>query len=527
MRFVEFRDVEKAIFESNRGVLGAVLDNQGGGGDIFVTPDGIEYAPVNGYKFPTQQGVKRYEPIQDDETPSEENGSTTGPAIKTPDEQFETELNEILKINPNNITWCGGQKPSTGWAALIVELQSSQNIIYVGKYFKTKDASDHIFWQMSKFTADCTAAGINISLKPNAKRTGTVGSVAMFPTNLKIEGSRIPVDAVGNTLRSQMANFDKVPEEEKETIVQLIENLGKGSVPINPKLKANYEVQLGETAAPVALQRGFGVSGNYQDAQEKLLNVLEPGLTWAKMNSVEFPQDVAEKLIDSYMYSAKGTKISVSSKDKNGGAPASIKSIIETIDAKRAQIVDRVPDFETRFKDYLRYLDIINQSSGKNMVLNLAVDLGMVNEDVARKFADVAAKEPNNVEALRSVDGTGKFYSMCINYDGYKPKDLSHSMYAPGYHAIASLSRMVCNRMNEPQSEVYAFFSTVLESSNMIQVKTAFKASGDQGEFNGFQVIYPPVFDGLILFDPGSYYYATAKPGVLTFKFFPGKRPAS
>ena len=283
------------------------------------------------------------------------------------------------------------------------------------------------------------------------------------------------------------------------------------------------EALVEEVAAPIALFKGINVSGSHMQAQEKLLDVLEPGLTWNKLVNVEYPVNIAEKLIDSYMYSAAGTKIGVSSKDKNGGASASVTSIIETIETKLDTIKERVPNFEKKYAKYIKYLDIMKKSTGATVAFSIGAYLKIITPEVAKKASEVIAKNPGDIKALKAIDG-GEFYSRMINYEGYKPVT-THQMYQPGWHCAASLARMCAEKMNENLGETYRFFSTVLESANMVQVKTGFKAKGDQGQYTSFEVIYPPVFDGVILFEAGSYFYATKKPAGFTFKIKPGRRP--
>jgi len=232
--------------------------------------------------------------------------------------------------------------------------------------------------------------------------------------------------------------------------------------------------------------------------------------------TVEFPENVAEKLVDSYLITPNGSRIGISSKNKTGGAAASISSIIETINNKLDVIKERVPDFETRYAEYISRLQVIEASSGKKVAFDLAADMGIITPEVASQAYDLLITNPNDVDALAAID-SGRFYEMTINYPGYKPKT-DHPLYRVSYHSTASLARMVADKFNEDKEQTYRFFATVLESSNMIQVKTTLKANGDQASFTNFDVIYPPVFDGDILLEAGSYFYATKPPAGFNFK---------
>jgi hypothetical protein len=518
MRFQEFKLTESTLFESNRGIIGMVIDTQSGKGAYFTNPENQDVRATNAWKFPVDNNKLKYEPVQTIGKPKGK--SAAGPSLTTPDEQFEKELDDTTGLNVNDIKWAGGSKFKTGFAALVVELTSSKGRVYVGKYFPKKQTSGHLFWQVSDFSRDLEVVGIKLQQKKAASSTGVSGAINLGPREVGVTGARMPIANVVKTVAKNIKNNSAIPEEEHETIVGLLKNLGAGPVKINPEHKANYEVQLGEVAAPIALFKGINISGSHMQAQEKLLDVLEPGLTWKGLVNVEYPTNVAEKLIDSYMYSSAGTKIGVSSKDKSGGASASITSITETIENKLAVIESRVPDFGRKYAKYIKYLEVMKNSTGATVAFNMGAHLKIISAKVAKQASDIIARNPGDVKALKAIDG-GEFYSKMINYEGYKPVT-THQLYQPGWHCAASLARMCADKMNANLQETYRFFSTVLESANMVQVKTGFKAKGDQGEYASFEVIYPPVFDGVILFEAGSYFYATKKPAGFTFRYKPG-----
>jgi hypothetical protein len=523
MRFLEIKNVAQKVFEATRGVVGTAMDHQAGKGDSFVDSNGVEYNITNAYKFPLEAGVKRYEAKPVDEPTADNDVPALSNDMISPDDQFEAELVDAVKIHPNAVKFVKGQKRAN-FAVIIVELTSAQGRTYYGKYKNNKDAADHIYWGVTEFVKDLNAIGAPITIKRGANKTGTHGAVGMFPNFLNIVGKKMQVANILNAVKEGIKTSAKIPQEEHEHVIGLIENFARGPSPINPEYKANYEVQLGETVAPIALQTGQLVSGSYRDAEQKLLDVLEPGLTWAGMTEVEFPLDIAEKLIDSYMYSAAGTKVGVSSKDKKGGAAASLKGITEALEKRGDVIRDRVPGFDEKFKLQLDILDICKNNTSMMQPFALAARLNIITPEVAKQAHDIINANPKDVEGLQAIDN-GSFYSMTVGYDGYKPT-LTHGLYMPGYHASASLARIVQNKINEDAKTVYAFFASVLESSNMVQVKTGFKAKGEEGEFVNFAVIYPPVFEGTILFDCTAYYYATKKPsGGFSFLFKPGQRP--
>ena len=564
MRYHEFRLVEQKLFESNRGILGTVIDTQAGRGASFTSADGNEVKAVNAWKFPVEDTVKRYE------------GSTVSPAyIKTlqvqfnnaqelspqlqteidnivnsntvtnlkqiansniaylsdaaaeflqsqnqtldivsMDEKFAAELKEATGLDINTVKWVSGQKPSTGFAALVVELQTEKGREWVGKYFSAKQASGHIFWQVSQFIKDLKNVGIDLEEKKAAGSKKQDTRVNFGPKNVGIADRVINLNNLVQEVQTGVQQ--NIAAEDQTALVELLENLGGATTTINPEYASNYEVQYGEVAAPLALARGINITGSIQAAEAQLLDYLDPGTKFTSINQVEYPENIAEKLIDSYLITPNGSKVGVSSKDKGGGAAASITSIIETINNKLDKIKERVPDFEERYAEYISRLRVIENSTGKTVAFNLAADMGIISEEVAKQALDVMLTTPGDVDALKAIDG-GKYYDMTINYSGYEPK-FEHPMYRVSYHATTSLARIAAAKFNEDKEQTYRFFATVLESSNMIQVMTTLKVKGDQGEFSKFDVVYPPVFDGDIKLDPSSYFTAQRPPAGYTFK---------
>jgi hypothetical protein len=511
MRYSEIKLVEQKLFESNRGIIGVVLDTQGGRGKSFMKPDGTEVQAVNAWKFPLDPALKRYEPT--DPNPEAAEDDIENLPI---DKQFEAELKQETQLTPTNIKWALGQKPSTGFCALVVELQSDKGREFVGKYFAKKDQASHIFWQVTKFVADMKTIGLDFTEKRSSTATGVSGAVNLGPREVGITDRVININNLIREVENGVKNQAKIGPEEKIAVVELLENLGgQNTVKINPEYKANYEVQFGEVAAPLAITKGVNVSGAIQDAEAQLLNLLDPGIKFMSIQQVEFPENIAEKLIDSYLITPNGSKVGVSSKDKKGGAAASITSIIETMNNKMDIIKERVPTFEDRYKMYINIMKIIENSTGKNVAFNVAAEMGLITPQVAEEAYNAMIAGPNNMETLKAIDG-GKYYAMTIEWPGYNPKP--HPMYQLHYHACASLARQVCDKFNENKQEVYNFFATVLESSNMIQVMSALTLKGEEAAFTNFNVIYPPTFDGDIKLEAGSYFYATKPPAGFTFK---------
>lgn len=500
MRFREF----SYLVESTRGIIGTVIDTQDGRGEVFVTPDGREIKAVNSWIFP-QDDRLRYEPSSD---PDEDS--------VTMDDELEFDLQDEANLNLDNVKWVGGQKFSTGFAALVVELESDQGRQWVGKYFAAKQASGHLFWQVGEFIKQLKQVGIDVERKRAVNSKAVSGNLKLTPKDLGLTEGTMNINNIVRQVKSHITRGDTIPPDEQNTVIDLIENLGGRPVPCNPEYKTNYQVQLGEVVQPIALVRGINVSGSIKEAEDQLLGYLEPGLKFNAIEQVEYPDNIAEKLFDSYLITPSGKRIGISTKDKSGGAAASVTSAIETLENKMDLIEDKNPDFQNEFAEEIKYLDLIKKSTGRNVVYNLAAEMNIISDEVAREAYELMTSDPTNVEKLKEIDN-GSFYDLTINYNGYKPRT-DHPLYRVSYHAAASLARIVSARFNSDVKKVTRFFANILEASNMLQVLTDFKMQDDKGTFANFEVIYPPIFKGTITLDHGSYFYATKKPAGFTFK---------
>lgn len=563
------RNVNQVLAESNRGIIGTVIDTQAGkpSAESFADGDGTVWKATQAWKFPADDRTPKYQypklkpsdinqlrsefavvdPDQDisdrveqivkqnsladlqliasshinvlsDEIAEHLRTENQPTEYEDADQQFARELMEQAKLDTDTVLWVNDKKPESEFAALVVELTSDTGRQWVGRYYKTKQQHGHIFWKVKNFIDDLKEINIQLQRKAGATSRGVSQEIHLGPKALGITNKVIHLSRLATVVDRGAEANSEISEQEKQSIVGLIRNLGRATTTINPEYRANYETQLGEVVAPLAICKGINVTGDIAAAEAQMVNLLDPGVKFSAIQKVEYPDSPSEKLVDSYLITPNGSRIGVSSKDKKGGAAASMAGIIETVDNKLDTIKERVPDFETRYSQHLRWLKIISESTGKSVAFNLAVAMRIISRDVARQALAAMENNPADAESLKAIDG-GNYYRLTIDYPGYKPRT-HNPMYRIHYHATASLARMVAERFNRDQQKTNEFFATVLESSNMIQVLATLGVKDDQASFDNFKVIYPPVFEGDIKLLPDTYFYATASPskGGFTFK---------
>lgn len=418
-------------------------------------------------------------------------------------EELNLALKELLasKGNPQ-ILFSTKIMPKHG-AALVTFWKDEKNKTYAFvKYANAKLAGAFpILWANSDFTRDTgyvqsnskIAERAQFNLKPNA----------LFKTD-----AYIPVVGLANSI----AERTDLPPEVTTQVQQLLSNVEQGSrepVPGAGQYLSTYEIDLGESAAPIALVTGNFVSGAYQEAEQALLAPL--GLTWQNIKNVLFPGAGSNLLYDSYLQLNNTTNLKVSSKDKKGGAAASVTGLIKEIETTPERFAEITENPE--YQKILNIVDIVAKNNAVDGPLKLAV-----------KFRIISAEE---MGIIKSHWGKGEKFAKTVPWiktpgiqsalirKGAKFQDPAYDL---GFHVLAGVAELVADKLNKIKG-IDSFFRAILERSTMIQVKAAMQKSGDGATYSNFTVIYPPVFEGGIKVVAGNNYMATRKPiGKISFK---------
>jgi len=343
--------------------------------------------------------------------------------------------------------------------------------------------------------------------------------VGIAPTNTEMAADDVPGE-VANTI----AGRADLGQDVKDQVVALLENVVFGRttpVPGANQYSKSYEVDLGETAAPLAIMKQRFLAGDWQEAETAMTG--GPG-GFGKIRGVEYPNDPAEKLYDSYLILDDNNLIRVSSKDKAGGAKASISGMVDDITKyperyegvfdtdEMKNLYDIVMMIKDPDMDYVSGSDIWYRNGSIAGVLQIGVHIEMITRVQSDKILAIIDSDQQHVS---SEDLKDNGLDTLLTYKG--TDDNQRSDYRIGWHLLAGLAQGIANQINKnPNTD--KFFRTILERSNMLQIKTSLKVTKDTettpggAYFSNFEVIYPPVFTGKILMDPSSNFYATRRP---------------
>ena len=272
-------------------------------------------------------------------------------------------------------------------------------------------------------------------------------------------------------------------------------------------------VVLGETAAPISLATGNRASGAYQQAEKELISNLGKGLTWKSFNKVAFGAH-GERIGDSTLY-AGNTAIIISSKDENGGAPASLTGAMDTI-KKFPKDFGPGTQFYDEYSDLLKLFNTLDQNTAVNGVIQACVQLDLITYNEATAFeSDIYGKGKIEDSTIQQYPGLWNIYTIPRRVD---KKNLK---YQQGFHILSTMALLLKKELNKDLIRITNFFKAVLNKSSLVQVYTKVGASNKGIWFNEFDVIWPPTFTGNIIVET-DFYTAQARPSKKLSFYFTG-----
>jgi hypothetical protein len=494
-----------------------------------------------------------------------------GTHIFPPEGQDAYEPGELEQVYTQHLTDAGvdpadihvvGNSNNAGAAMVTTwhDVANDKTIAYVklvkGKAGPGKAAP--VMWSNSDFKK--ASGGYGAQTKVAQRATTNLKPNKTVQTN-----AHLSVDSIAESVKTTVAGRQDLDPALQAGLSQLVDNVANGITDPIPGLAtfdSSIQVDFGEVAAPVALIKGTMIAGpGYKLAEKALLGTRKVPLTWQSLSEIEYPNAGNENLYDSYIHVDENTIIKVSSKDKKGGAAASVAGIVQEIArnpekfqsvttqyAETYELIKTIANpppvyWHSKRPDYQQQMDqqsglpVAKQRIDKNKKNDtfgqeVSVDGNMgINGPLylgVHQFNFISQKEAHMIMgmiehghrihpdvALKKKGITARLHGL-IKIKGARNYD--DPAYNLGFHLLAALAKKVANHVNA-NPDTNQFFKDILERSNMIQVKTSTVATKPTPEdpaggvaFNQFTVIYPPVFDGKIELNADTNYMATRPP---------------
>jgi hypothetical protein len=426
---------------------------------------------------------------------------------KLPVEEFMQELTSVadqIGVAPESIQQVN--KPGKTTAGMLIVMKGPRNkIVSFIKYFRNREMDvlgmhwtpadfakeTGLTWQETRVTGtgkDKKAETITrIKLKPNES----------VPTNVNLAISSVPAQS------KKFLLGQNVDPATAESMKQLLVNAYHGRVtpvPGTAPFERDIRVDFGEVASPLALTNGKLCGGKYGQVASELLAPM--GCTWQTATEVFYPAAGNEPLYDSQIMWPNGEKLRISNKAEGKGGAASTVSILEVLKRypERFSRADKAMLKEGgKFYPFINAINIIAKNQSSDGAIALALEFGFIDErdaQVAKAMLDAKSTNPKDLTArLRKIVTNPAIMNAKTDLPDYKVC----------YHLIAALARLVVGHLNSDKALTTEFFKFMLSRANLIQVNQFTQRQDDGVAYNRFDVVWPPVFTGKILFSASDF----------------------
>jgi hypothetical protein len=519
------RAFEFLLVEAQGGMWDRMLEKKSGANIQFLNGNQT-YELVDVAVFPQDVRLK-YE--LDPENPQ----NTATEQMRIDVEQYVSSLGATIQKNigaKNNsgaamIVVLGDQSAGAAGAEgepTVATAPTGKKIAFVKFFKEKKSVHPPIYWQTSVFSKETGWSQTGKGKSATAK----AAEVKISPYDFVKPGRYLIAALPGLVKQNLNGRPPTYPQNLKVGLPALLDDLIKntGAVPNLDQYADQIEVVFGETAAPIALALGKRVGGAYKDAEQNLLGKLKPPRTWADFREVSFGS-FGEKIGDSFLWDGPGdeaTKIIISSKNKSGGAAASLTGAMETIDKYPGDFGPGT-QFAQIYNSILPALKILHEEQAIAGVLLASVSRKIINNDERKYILEIYGKGTGTEQDLQRFPNLPTVYkaksfigSNVVNAKGQevisnKGVDLSNAKFQMGYHLLGNCAKLLKASLNNDTTLMTDFFKAVLNKAAMVQVYTYTEKSGNGIVFSNFDVVWPPTFNGKIIIE-SDHYTSNAKP---------------
>lgn len=495
------RAFEFLLVEAQGGMWDRMLEKKSGANIQFLNGNQT-YELVDVAVFPQDQRLKYESDPENPETPATDS--------------MKLDMDQYLQQQGAAVQKYIGAKKNSGAAMVVIIGDKSKKIAFVKFVKEKKSVHPPIYWQTSVFTQDTGWSQTGKGKSATAK----AAEVKISPYDF-VKPGRYQITALPGLIAQNLnARPDTYPQNLKVGLPALIDDLIKNTGPV-PNLEQyadQVEVVFGESAAPIALSLNKRVSGAYAEAEKDLLGPL--GLSWASFNEVSFGS-FGEKIGDSFLWAGE-TKIIISSKNKTGGAAASLTGAMETLD-KYPEEFGPGTKFYDKYKDILPTLQVLHTQQAIPGVLSACELQEIITKEEKDFIVSIYGKGTGTKDDLQNFSNLPNLYlakqflgSQQINKAGdvvtaKQGVDLSNAKFQMGYHLLGNCAKLLKTKLNNDSALMTDFFKAVLNKAAMVQVYTDTARSSQGISFSDFNVVWPPTFTGSIRIE-SDHYTSNAKP---------------
>jgi hypothetical protein len=365
---------------------------------------------------------------------------------------------------------------------------------YFGKFFNEIKPDMQGFWKNNELPGgwqlnkSASLKGAYFKLKP----------ADLFPPDSRF-------DSAGEILQALQANPDPIVQK----IVPGVQQLLNGALPVfqdTKEMESAVRDDLGEIIGPMALSLGMNLGTGAEAAR---VDILGPNGSYVG-SSINFPASKTNGLVDSYIYTADGTEIGISSKGEKG-ATASIKNVSDGI---KIATEEGMTDVLDQYAEQIQVINDVGSLAAKDFPIRWGIKNNMINLAQSSHILDYIKVGAKSLDDLQiPAQDRAVFEELMTDI-----KPTANPRYNVGYHIIACLARRIVDMINKDPKFGKACL-TFLNISPIIQLHLQSRTTGTDVAITGFTSKYPPNFNGTVALDASKVYYATGINGRCTFAY--------
>lgn len=398
-----------------------------------------------------------------------------------------------------------GKQPVNNGAGMLVVMQDAKGKLYPFFKFYQRRTMDNLgmMWSVADFGRDTglTWEETRVTGKGVARQAEVIKRIELKPVNVIEVNTNLKTIQVPAIVDAKLKEKGIDPAA-ANAIGQLTNNalLGKNTpVAGLAPYERDIRVDFGEVAAPLALISGSLAGGQYAQVEAELLK--PAGLSWKTAKTVFYPAALNEPLYDSQLNWADGTTLRISNKAEGKGGAASLASIAGVIKKypERFDNKDRAL-LKGKYKKFVTAINTITENTSLVGLLTLGVVLGYINANEAEIIRVYAQQK-----ITKGTRGLTKNLINILKDRTIFAAQTDKPDYAVCYHLTAALARLIVKDLNQDPALTTEFFRFILERANLIQVNQFTTRSGDAVAWEKFDVVWPPVFTGKIVFSASDF----------------------
>lgn len=271
-----------------------------------------------------------------------------------------------------------------------------------------------------------------------------------------------------------------------------------------------YAKYIGEFLAPVSLVNDWLILN--KEEHEKNKKILPNNETDFSSAKISYATSKVDPLFDSCLNFENNKQIRISSKSASKSSASSIKSLAESTSFLSV---------ENQQTASAGLLQILNENGVIKGLLDASVFCQLITQEEKEQLGSMFKPKLIGLgEFRKSIVLSSNLENIAKTVQGYSPYEATEStmlpQYNPCFHVLAGLAKQLVKRINKTE-EFSVVAKEILSKMRLLQTRCFIETRKDDCKLSGFEVKFPPVFNGKVFLVADKNYTTTRINGKIGF----------